>query len=655
MISTQSLTLDTPERREFTVKCSFVQIYNEQILDLFNPSHLKTVPSSTNSGRPDSKRASRLDTKSGANTVGLKLRWSAASEFYVENLRVLECQTPEQVLRHFHDGVKHKVMASHRLNAASSRSHCVFTIYVESFDPSASPHDVLQSKLALVDLAGSERVDKTGATGVTLQESIGINKSLFVLRQVIQALSDESASAAAYEAKARPRDAHRSDRAYIPFRDSKLTSLLKYSLGGNSLTLMIACLSPSDRHADENLSTLVYASKAQCIANKPTKNEDPKTALIHELRQEVDALRAQLAQAQDVILSFQHLPSERRGDAGNQVVLREECSERERGPDTPSQARSEARARKDPKMPLSSTPSTVMPKATPGVVGIEGSATTRKLKMSVIDNVEMIKQLYATEKALTERVRLHGRRVEDLEYETRVLNVENQSLREKLEVLEYLLAGSSQQGAGSTMGDPSASDNNNGCEPEDCETIPGYGALATSASLPRVGVAPPAAERVREALRRTRHRMSVSSRGSDRDGSAVPSNQSGSVRYSETKPSKPKRKDLDTGLLSVSWLSQCVYRLVVLTHECCSQLWCAVLQLSELKELLSGAKQSRPDSNHRDRTVHAGSRPGRTIVAGAVPTTQSPPAPPHPALKHSTSSAGACPRASKAFYLQPWV
>lgn len=554
MISALSLA-STP--RQFIIKCSFVQIYNEQILDLLNPLHLQ-APSTTNargaSSSSSSQRngAARKHTKPGATSPGgLKLRWSAAREFYVENLRVLECQSPQQVIQHFQEGIQHKVMASHRLNAASSRSHCIFTIYVESFDPSDNPNDILQSKLALVDLAGSERIDKTGATGVTLQESIGINKSLFVLRQVIQALSEDSSNNSSSSTEDSGRTASTKskearERAYIPYRDSKLTSLLKYSLGGNSLTLMIACLSPSDAHFDENLSTLVYASKAQCIANKPMKNEDPKTALIHELRQEVDGLRKQLAQAQEIILHFQPLPRanpslDTDGDGGQQsecmkcrgaAVQREGDEEGPRRPEPTSSSLAQSKE---------SAASTSTAKA---VAGRENAAT-KKLKLSVIDNVEMIKQLYTTEKTLSDRVRTQSSRIEELVYETRVLNVENQSLRDKVEVLEYLVAELPSQRRRSGDGDNSSDD------PEEPEEIPGYGALTSSASSSsRPLVAAPTADRIRDVVRGSRTSKRPS-RVAPHDGEASmpPSNQSS--HHLQKPDPKAKRRDLETGLLSV--------------------------------------------------------------------------------------------------------
>lgn len=113
----------------------------------------------------------------------------------------------------------------------------------------------------LVDLAGSERQSKTHAEGIRLKEATKINLSLSALGNVISALVDGKAT-------------------HIPYRDSKLTRLLQDSLGGNTKTVMIAAISPSDFNYDETLSTLRYASRAKSIKNKPRINEDPKDALL---------------------------------------------------------------------------------------------------------------------------------------------------------------------------------------------------------------------------------------------------------------------------------------------------------------------------------------------------------------------------------------
>ena len=102
------------------------------------------------------------------------------------------------------------------------------------------------------------------------KESVDINKSLFTLRKVITSLTEAKET-----------------KPYVPYRDSKLTCLLRQSLGGNSYCLMIACLNPIDAFFDENVSTLGYASKASYISNTPTRNDDPKTKIIVQLKSQV--------------------------------------------------------------------------------------------------------------------------------------------------------------------------------------------------------------------------------------------------------------------------------------------------------------------------------------------------------------------------------
>ena len=175
------------------------------------------------------------------------------------------------------------------MNAESSRSHSIFTIHLERSDAVASESENTQpnkktsnktkirvAKLNLIDLAGSERQGKTGASGVRLKEATKINLSLSALGNVISALVDGKCS-------------------HVPFRDSKLTRLLQDSLGGNTKTLMLACLSPADNNADETLSTLRYANRAKSIKNKPKINEDPKDALIRQFQEEILKLKELLA------------------------------------------------------------------------------------------------------------------------------------------------------------------------------------------------------------------------------------------------------------------------------------------------------------------------------------------------------------------------
>lgn len=125
------------------------------------------------------------------------------------------------------------------------------------------------SKLQLVDLAGSERINITDHEEKITKECIKINKSLFTLRKVINILNDIQTTG---------------KTAYIPYRESKLTSLLKDTVGGNSYSLMISGLNPNDSFIEENINTLNYSSKAAYIANQPIRNQDPKNKLIQDLK-----------------------------------------------------------------------------------------------------------------------------------------------------------------------------------------------------------------------------------------------------------------------------------------------------------------------------------------------------------------------------------
>ncbi|XP_011916229.1 PREDICTED: chromosome-associated kinesin KIF4A isoform X2 [Cercocebus atys] len=164
------------------------------------------------------------------------------------------------------------------MNSQSSRSHAIFTISIEQRKKS-DKNSSFRSKLHLVDLAGSERQKKTKAEGDRLKEGININRGLLCLGNVISALGDDKKG------------------GFVPYRDSKLTRLLQDSLGGNSHTLMIACVSPADSNLEETLNTLRYADRARKIKNKPIVNIDPQTAELNHLKQQVQQLQVLLLQA----------------------------------------------------------------------------------------------------------------------------------------------------------------------------------------------------------------------------------------------------------------------------------------------------------------------------------------------------------------------
>ncbi|XP_041252520.1 chromosome-associated kinesin KIF4A [Onychostruthus taczanowskii] len=237
---------------DFVLKVSYLEIYNEDILDLLCPS------------RERSPISIREDPKEGIKIVGLTERNVTCAQ---ETVSCLE------------QGNNSRTVGSTAMNSQSSRSHAIFTICIDQKkknDKNCSFH----CKLHLVDLAGSERQKKTKAEGDRLKEGININRGLLCLGNVISALGDENKKG-----------------GFVPYRDSKLTRLLQDSLGGNSHTLMIACVSPADSNLEETLNTLRYADRARKIKNKPIVNVDPQAAELHQLKQQVQQLQVLLLQA----------------------------------------------------------------------------------------------------------------------------------------------------------------------------------------------------------------------------------------------------------------------------------------------------------------------------------------------------------------------
>ena len=156
----------------------------------------------------------------------------------------------------------------------SSRSHAVFSLYLQrKVTTEDGQVHILKSKLNFVDLAGSERLRRTITTGIRRKEGISINSGLLALGKVISALS--------------------SGRPHVPFRDSKLTRVLQDSLGGNSKTLMIVCISPVESDLDETINTLKYATRAKNIRHDPRMNKISSNTL-QELQAEIDRLNFEL-------------------------------------------------------------------------------------------------------------------------------------------------------------------------------------------------------------------------------------------------------------------------------------------------------------------------------------------------------------------------
>jgi hypothetical protein len=194
--------------------------------------------------------------------------------FYLENLTEVTVDSASDAMGLYWDAMRQKLVGMHDMNDASSRSHVVLQLSVTS-SPTAATDEQRSANLVLVDLAGCERQDQTGiqpaaSSGnpegdgqgrqpsgkATQAESIAINRSLMVLRQVVAARSmQDSERSSSYSSKQ-----HRpSAQAHVPYRDSKLTSLLKAGLSGSGRMLMIACIAPSQQHVDGTISSLQYA------------------------------------------------------------------------------------------------------------------------------------------------------------------------------------------------------------------------------------------------------------------------------------------------------------------------------------------------------------------------------------------------------------
>eukprot|EP00644_Phytophthora_capsici_P000986 jgi/Phyca11/121118/e_gw1.43.423.1 len=232
----------------FKVEASMMEIYNERVKDLFNPS-----------------------------SDNLKVRDHPSQGPYAEGLTRSAVSSYLEIDRLMNAGILARTTASTNMNATSSRAHTIFQIIVTQSELNPSTGKVMDkvSRINLIDLAGSERAASTGATGSRLKEGAAINQSLSALGNCISALADLA----------------NGKKVLVPYRNSKLTHLLKDSLGGNSKTIMIAALSPASVNYSETLGTLRYADRAKQIKNKAIVNEDPNQILIRQLKEELDMLR----------------------------------------------------------------------------------------------------------------------------------------------------------------------------------------------------------------------------------------------------------------------------------------------------------------------------------------------------------------------------
>ena len=244
-------SINIDDTKQYLVRASYLEIYKEDVLDLLNKGGIQK----------------------------LELKEKPGSGVYVKDLSTALVENPAKLMEVMIKGNKNRHTGQTKMNTESSRSHSIFTVTVECAAVGADGKAHIKvGKLNMVDLAGSEKQSKTQSEGVRLEEAIKINLSLTTLCHVISSLVDSRSS-------------------YVPYRDSKLTRLLQDSLGGNTKTVMIANIGPSDYNQDETLATLRYASRAKHIQNKPRINEDPKDAMLREFQEEIQRLREQLEMA----------------------------------------------------------------------------------------------------------------------------------------------------------------------------------------------------------------------------------------------------------------------------------------------------------------------------------------------------------------------
>lgn len=233
----------------FLIKCSYLEIYMEKVKDLLDPT-----------------------------SDNLQIRQDLKKGIFVEGLTEKEVTDSKDMFELMRDGIRNRKVSCTEMNSESSRSHAILTLKIETKnkDEEKGLTRITRSEFHIIDLAGSEQQKKTGAKDLQLKEASKINQSLSSLGKVINSLAR--------------------NQSHVSFRDSKLTFLLSNSLGGNSKTLMIANISPSESCYQDTLSTLKFANNTKMIKNKAHINEDTSgnvKKLQQEIRKLTDIIRKQ--------------------------------------------------------------------------------------------------------------------------------------------------------------------------------------------------------------------------------------------------------------------------------------------------------------------------------------------------------------------------
>ncbi|XP_031095875.1 kinesin-like protein KIN-8B isoform X2 [Ipomoea triloba] len=258
---------------KFEVTCSYLEVYNEVIYDLLEKS-----------------------------SSHLELREDPEQGIVVAGLRCIKVKSADKILELLNLGNSRRKTDSTEANEASSRSHAVLEIKVTRKQSAKYPNQVIKGKLALVDLAGSERASETNSGGLKLRDGANINRSLLALANCINALGKQQ----------------KKGLAYVPYRNSKLTRILKDGLSGNSQTIMIATISPADSQYHHTVNTLKYAHRAKEIKTHIQKNVGTINShvsdyqrMIDSLQNEVSQLRKELAEKESQLSA---MPTEKYSD-----------------------------------------------------------------------------------------------------------------------------------------------------------------------------------------------------------------------------------------------------------------------------------------------------------------------------------------------------
>ncbi len=250
------------DNKRYTIRVSAIELYNEQVFDL-------------------------LQTQQRRRFQPLHVREHKLQGFYVDKLTGVRCPTAKSCSRTIKSAVRQRKIGAHDMNARSSRSHLIITLYVDGKSVDGMGPSSF-GRLAIVDLAGSERLKVSKSSNV--KESGFINKSLYTLGKVINGISNFGGSNVAMKS------------VQVPYRDSVLTKLLISSLGGECMTTMVACVSPGSDAVSETIRTLGFSMRVKGIMNHPSIHVDEQEKLVTDLKNEIEKLKKENTKLKEMVV-----------------------------------------------------------------------------------------------------------------------------------------------------------------------------------------------------------------------------------------------------------------------------------------------------------------------------------------------------------------